>query len=298
MIDFIRMNYKDKSEVESFICDSKNFEELRVVLEKHSGEIEYPYKTSLGSMEINITEKNIRVMNSLHKFYNQQNKKGYRNHNDFTYSQLTETIDLLNNGLIRLENARLSKLEFGLNIELDFPAEFIVKDNIMMHKYQTHNHNKKFNGKGEFKQFDHCEYDFKIYDKAKQYRLTKNVLRVEIKHKCSRSINSHGVFNINNLTSKESLQSLFENLMMRFEELTIIDNYKNSSVISEEVKKKIGVYTSYNHWESLKSSSNLRNKAMVQKAEFKQLLEDNNLLNTKNLLRDKLNTKFQYLINN
>ncbi len=298
MIDFIRMNYKDKSEVESFICDSKNFEELRVVLEKHSGEIEYPYKTNFGSMEINITEKNIRVMNSLHKFYNQNNKKGYRNHNDFTYSQLTETISLLNNGIIKLEKARLSKLEFGLNIELDFPAEFIVRENIMMHKYQTHNHNKKFEGKGEFKQFDRSIYDFKIYDKAKQYSLSNNVLRIEIKHKCSKSINPHGIFNINDLTSKDSLQSLFENLMIRFEELTIIDNYKNNSAISEEVKKKIGVYTSYNHWESLKSSSNLRNKASKQKKEFNQLLVNNNLLKTKNMLRSKLTSKFQQLINN
>ncbi len=298
MIDFIRMNYKDKSEVESFICDSKNFEELRVVLEKHSGEIEYPYKTNFGSMEINITEKNIRVMNSLHKFYNQHNKKGYRNHNDFTYSQLTETINLLNNGLIKLEKARLSKLEFGLNIELDFPAEFIVRENIMMHKYRTHNHNKKFEGKGEFKQFDRSIYDFKIYDKAKQYSLSNNVLRIEIKHKCSKSINPHGIFNINDLISKDNLQSLFENLMMRFEELTIIDNYKNSSAISEEVKKKIGVYTSFNHWESMKSTSYLKNKASKQKKEFNELLVNNNLLETKNMLRSKLTSKFHQLINN
>jgi len=298
MIDFVRINYEDKSQIEPFICDEKNFKELRQVLEVHSGEIEYPYKTFLGTMDISVTEKKVCVKNSLHKFYNHRNKNGNRNHNDFTYSQLTETIDVLNNNLIELKNSRLSKLEFGLNIELDTPAEFVVRENIMMHNYNNHSHNKRFNGKGEFKQFDHSNYDIKIYDKAKQYNLAINVLRVEIKHKLAKSINPHRVYNINDLKSKDNLKSLFKNLMMRFEELTIIDNYKNSNTISKKVKKEIGVYTSYNHWESLKTSSSSRNKASKQKKQFLKLLKDNNLLNTKNELRDKLNSKFQYLINN
>lgn len=57
MVDFVRMNYNDKSVIEDFICNSKNFPELRVILEKHSGVIEYPYKTKLESMDITITEK-------------------------------------------------------------------------------------------------------------------------------------------------------------------------------------------------------------------------------------------------
>jgi hypothetical protein len=297
MIDFIRMNYKDKSQIEPFICDVDNFKELRVVLEQHSGVIEYPYKTCLETIDITVTEKNVCVMNSLHKLHNHQNKKGNKNHNDFKYSELTKTIDFLLENLINLEQSNLSKLEFGLNIELDIPAENIIRNNIMMHQFKIHNHNKKFDGKGEFKQFDHSNYDFKIYDKAKQYKLTNNVIRFEIKHKRSKSFNPLEIYNITDLKSKDFLQSLFEDLMKRFEELTIIDSYKNNSNIPENVRTAIETYTSYNFWELL-SKRPLRNKKRQERMKFNQLLIDNNLLKTKTELRNKLNSKFQFLINN
>lgn len=297
MIDFIRMNYKDKSQIEPFICNVDNFKELRVVLEQHSGVIEYPYKTYLETIDITVTEKNVCVMNSLHKLHNHQNKKGNRNHNDFKYSELEKTIDFLQENLINLEQSNLSKLEFGLNIELDIPAEYIIRNNIMMHQFKIHNHNKKFEGKGEFKQFDHSNYDFKIYDKAKQYKLPNNVIRFEIKHKRSKSFNPLEIYNITDLKSKDFLQNLFEDLMKRFEELTIIDSYKNNSNIPENIRTAIETYISYNFWELL-STRSLRNKKRQERMKFNQLLIENNLLKTKTELRNKLNYKFQNLINN
>ena len=297
MVDFVRMNYNDKSVVEDFICNSKNFPELRVILEKHSGVIEYPYKTKLESMDITITEKKVCIMNSIHKLNNYRKHRVNRNHDDFKYSEIIENINFIESRLINIEKATLSKLEFGLNIEIDFPAKFIIRNNIMMHKKKIHNHNKKFEGRGELKQFDHSNYDFKIYDKAKQYNLPRNVIRFEIKHKRSKSFNPYGIHNILDLTSKENLKMLFENLIHRFEELTIIDNYRDNPNIPEEVKNEIEQYTSYNFWETL-SDRKFRNKKPELKKRFKQVLDENNLLTIKSDLRNKLKAKFEYLINN
>lgn len=43
MIDFARLNYKDKDTIEPFVCSKDNFKELLTVLECHSGEIWYSY---------------------------------------------------------------------------------------------------------------------------------------------------------------------------------------------------------------------------------------------------------------
>lgn len=297
MIDFVRMNYYDKSGIEAFVSNEENFPELRMILEKHSGQIEYPYKTTLESMDITITEKRVCLMNSLHKLNNYRKNSLNMNHNDFKYSELVENIDFLDSNILDIHKSTLSKLEFGLNIELDNPAECIIDNNIIMHNYKAHNHNKKFDGRGAYKQFDHSNYDFKIYDKAKQYKLRNNVIRFEIKHKRSKSFNPYGIYNIHHLKSKDCLQKLFDNLMMRFEELMIIDNYKNNPNISKDIVREIEKYTSYNYWKLL-SLRRKRNAKAIEKQRFHKLLEDNNLLTTKNDLRIRLQAKFNFLINN
>lgn len=297
MIDFVRMNYHDKSGIEAFVCNEENFPEIRMVLERHSGAIEYPFKTNLKTMDITITEKRVCLMNSLHKLNNYRKNSLNMNHNDFKYSEIVENIDFLDNSMLNIHKSTLSKLEFGLNIELDYPAEYIIDNNIIMHKHKVHNHNNKFDGRGAYKQFDHSNYDFKIYDKGKQYKLRKNVIRFEIKHKRSKSFNPYGAYNIHHLKSKDCLHKLFDDLMKRFDELMIIDNYKNNPNISESTVRNIEKYTSYNYWELL-SSREKRNLKSIEKKRFNMLLENNNLLTTKNELRTKLQAKFNFLINN
>jgi hypothetical protein len=103
-----------------------------------------------------------------------------------------------------------------LNINTPFPAEHIIERNIMFHKYQLHNVDTSFKGKGRYKQFEYSNYYIKIYDKAKQYKLDANILRFEIKYKGSKSMNTLGVYNLSNLKDKEVLKALFKDLLKRF----------------------------------------------------------------------------------
>ncbi|WP_438710749.1 hypothetical protein ACSTS3_18725 [Aquimarina muelleri] len=296
MIDFVRLRYLDKNRIEPFISNKNNFDKLHTVLEYHSGEISYPFTANISSMEIRISDKEVFVKNSLHKLYNELQKAKSQNYNDFTYSALSNTIQHLDSKLIDLRKTRLTQLEFGLNIELPVSAESIIRENVILHKLKFHNHNEQFGGRGEYKQFNHSNYYFKIYDKAKQYQLDKHVIRFEIKYKSSKGFNSLGVFNIHDLKSKKLLQNLFGDLLKRFDELTIVDNITTDSKITAKDKSKLETYLSYNYWDKLSERHN-RNRKITEKKAFLSLLVKNDLLKTKTFLRANLTRKFDELLN-
>lgn len=297
MIDFVRLRYLDKNSIEAFVSNKSNFDKLHTILEYHSGEISYPFTANIGSMEIRINDKTVYVKNSLHKLYNELKNNKSQNYNDFTYSALSNTIKHIDSKLIDLRKTRLTQLEFGLNIKLPVPAENVIRQNLILHNLKIHNHNEQFNGKGEYKQFNHSNYYFKIYDKAKHYNLSEcNIIRFEIKYKSSKGFNPLGVFNIHDLRSKTLLRNLFDDLLKRFDELTIIDNIPNDSKITAKDKSKLESYLSYNYWEKLSERQNRNSKATERNA-FQGLLVKNDLLKTKTFLRASLIQKFEELVN-
>jgi hypothetical protein len=295
MIDFVRLRYLDKSMIEPFIFSKDNFNVLHAKLECHTGEITYPYTTNIGNMEIRVNDKSVYIKNSLHKLHNKLISDKSHNYNDFSYSELCETINYLGSKLINVNETRLTQLEFGLNIKLPLPAEDVIKNNIILHKFALHNHNEQFNGKGEYKQFNHYKYYFKIYDKAKQYNIEEHIIRIEIKYKNSKGFNSLGIVNINDLKKKKLLKALFDDLLKRFDELTIVDNIPSEMKISNLDKQKLERYLSFNYWIKLSERVN-RNKKHREKIAFQKLLIKYNLLKTKTLIKEGLNNKFRELI--
>lgn len=296
MIDFVRLRYKDKYLIEPFVCNKDNFEELLSVLECHSGEIRYPYTANIGNMEIRINDKSVYVKNSIHKLYNVLKGNDAHNHNDFRYSQICVAINHLNNKLIGLTQTRLTQLEFGLNIKLPAPAEHVISQNIILHQLNIHSHNEQFNGTGEYKQFNHSNYYFKIYDKAKQYKLNEHIIRFEIKHKTNKSFHPMGIYKLHDLKSKTLLQNLFDDLLKRFDELTIVDNPPTDSKMTKKDKKQLESYLSYGYWEKLSLRQN-RNCKSIEKKAFQNLLVKNDLLKIKTFLRASLIQKFNELLN-
>ncbi len=297
MIDFIRLRYSDKDLIEDFVTNQDNFEELDAIIGYHTGEVKYPYTTNIGSLEIKVNDKSVYLKNSLHKFYNELQGGKIQNYNDFSHSALCQTIDYLDTKLVNLNTTRLTQLEFGLNIKLSLPAEDIIKDNIIFHKLNIYSHNERFNGRGEYKQFNHSNYYFKIYDKAKQYNLSEHIIRFEIKFKNIKGFNSLGIYNIHDLKSKAVLTRLFGELLKRFDELSIIDNIPADSNMISTDKSKLTTYLSYNYWKNLsvRSKRNIKGK---EKRAFEKLLAKNDLLKTKTYLRASLIQKFNDLINN
>lgn len=297
MIDYVRMNYENKSGIEAFILDEKNFPSTTNIIETHSGELLYPYRAKVQSMDIKVTKQRVCVSNSLHKLHNFRKEQENRNHNDFLYSDLVDNINFLDKELLDLKKSNLSKLEFGLNIELDIPAENVIKKNIYLHKFKTHSQEDNFSGKGYLKRFNYANYSIKIYDKAKQYFLPNNILRFEINYRNSKIFSKYNISNIINLKSKDSLRNLFKDLMQRFDEMVIVDDFSNNSKLADSVKNNLQEYTSYDYWEKLSSRSK-RNKKAEELKNFKSILKENDLLKTKSMIEQKLISKFNHLIEN
>lgn len=296
MIDFIRIQYKDKSVIEPFVMLEDNFKELTTTLVYHTGEIQYPYKVSIKNMDISVNRHFVYVKNSLHKLNNVLSGDGNQNHNDFGYDSLCKVIDFLCANLVGLDHADITQLEFGLNIEVPKPAEVIIRENIIMHNYKGCSHNTTFQGRGEFRQFDYSNYYIKIYDKAKQYKVDKNILRFEVKFIRKKEFNKLDVRFIDHLKSKESLGLLFQYLLKRFDEMVIVDDMNDVDIPSEDCRL-IESYLSSRFWDEIISNGN-RNKKAEHKKVFNGLLIKYDLLNMKREMKQFLEDKYQELINN
>lgn len=296
MIDFIRLQYKDKRLIEPFILSDTNFKDLHVCLEYHSGEIIYPYLANLESMDIIVYEKSVYVKNSLHKLKNFRQGKGNQNHNDFTYSELCEEIDYLCEKLVDLKTADITQLEFGLNIDVNKSAEEIVAENILMYKFSIHSQHKKFKGKGEYKQYENSNFYIKVYDKAKQYNRYSNILRFEIKFINKKEFIPLGIRYIDDLKNKTNLKRMFNYLLKRFDEMNIIDALDSENIPLEDYKS-LEIYSSSIFWDKMKERK-FRNKKMNVKKTFNNLLFKYDLLQTKRYIRTQLENKFKLLLDN
>lgn len=295
MIDFIRVHYRDKSKLESFILNPEIFQKTYSVLEMHSGEVLYPYKTNLENMEIVVNENNGYVKNSIHKLNNLLLVGEEHNYNDFSYSQLCSTIDYLTENVIDIASKKLTQLEFGLNIRIPMSAEELISQSFLMHNFKKHSSVKEFRSKGYLLMFEHYNYIIKIYDKAKQYNIKdQNILRFEVKFLSSKEFNQLGVFNINDLKSKEVLKNLFQYLLKRFDELLIVDDFSTETISIQDFEK-LNMYSSFSFWEKLRND-NKRQSKLNHKKKYTSLLERNNLLKRRNYLRNQLITKFNQLI--
>jgi hypothetical protein len=296
MIDFVRVHYSDKSILETFVMENETFESVITNFQYRTSEILYPYKANLGNMEIVINERGGYVKNSLHKLNNLLLAGDGHNYNDFPYSQLCSSIDYMSDNIIDVNEKKITQLEFGLNISGTKKAETIIKKSILMHNLERHTALRKFKGRGYLLEFEHANYIIKVYDKAKQYRRPENTLRFEIKFTSTKEFNPLGVYNLEDLKSKENLENLLNYMLKRFDELLIVDDITKNRGITARDFDDLNIYSSFAYWSNL-SDNNQRQKKMIDKRKYHVLLEKYDLLKTKRTLRALLVEKFEELIN-
>lgn len=295
MVDFIRIYYHDKQELELLVKNPNQFSTLFNVTEVNSQKAGYPLKTSLGSMDIIVRENKAEIVNSLHVLYNYLHSNEKHNHNDFSYSMLIEMIDSLSKEIPGSTATKISRLEFGININTELPAKDIIRNNVLMHKDTMHNENNKYSGKGELKRFIHTDYHIKMYDKQLQFGLLKNTLRFEIVFIKSRLLNSLGVFTLNCLRHKANLRKLFLYLIKRFNEIVIIDDF-------DSIKNKVDLcllykFTNPLYWKSHVTKRTTQTKYNHRK-KFEEVVNKYGLTSIKSAINNELINKYVFLINN
>ena len=138
------------------------------------GEIIRGFAVYMG-LKFNIRYNKVRLQGSLHKYRNE----GRHNYDDFTSLEVAKVVKELQERFeIDIYKTFLNNVEFGVNVVLPFGVH-VVLDNLISYKGKQF---ERFVDKGiSYYQCKLSKFIIKIYDKGKQYNLSDNVLRFEIK---------------------------------------------------------------------------------------------------------------------
>lgn len=173
-------------------------------------------------------QEKIKISNSLHKFFNAEILKyGLVNHNDFTKSNVCETIHLLEDVFDRSssEMKLIGRFEYGLNINTNSIKPYDIIERYTSIVTTSVNpfyafYNKQ--GKPYSKFCSFTNYNVKAYDKSKEAGLTSsNIFRFEIVHHTSTKTKQ--VFGKRNVTLEDLKSKIVWDKCFR----TLVNSYNS-----------------------------------------------------------------------
>ncbi|WP_276168670.1 hypothetical protein [Zobellia alginiliquefaciens] len=297
MIDFVKFYPLDKERFDTFLQDNGVID-LNSRFNINTGTVdEYPKIGKLENLEVRLQENASFIKGSLHKFHNMTFYGMEHNHNDFSFCECQNTIEVICNNFDILSNkTKLTNLEFGLNITLPKDPKLIIEDNILMYDFSDHTVHEKFNGKGDYKEFKKYDYSLKVYNKSKHYQIGGNILRIEVKIISKRKLHQLGIFNLRDITQKRTFLTLFQFLLEQFNKLMVIDSEMMLKALKRPQNDSFKDYCNPHYWRLLKQD--VSDKVYSRnKRDFYDYCHDMGIEQTKNQIRELLKAKFYHLMN-
>lgn len=241
----------------------------------------------------------VKIQGSLHKYYNftkgvyapnqlnkKQKEKGF-NGNDFGLEELMFVInDFREIFQINLTELKVINLEIGLNLELKHEVEKILCY-LINHKGTLFS--SEIGSQINYKYCKHYQFIIKCYDKALQYGITKNLLRIEIKYIKMEKHNKQGLFVFDDFIKRESLDYLLENLRRAWSEIIMYDYTINKRGLTKKEQNKLKDYSNPSYWKSIKS-----NRLDRPKKHFK-LITNKHSKNTQEEINKMIESKWNRL---
>jgi hypothetical protein len=171
----------------------------------------------------------IEITGSLQKFKNE----GKHNYDEFTFEEIWATINILQNELnIDINHARLTNVEIGINLTLDYDPDIFLRS-LVMHRGKKFTFQQNWNM--QYRECIHYQFFIKIYNKGLQYQLNKYVLRIEIKYRKMEKPNSIGIHNISDLLDVTKIKKLKDELLKIYDDILIGDyNLDPNSLSSKD----------------------------------------------------------------
>jgi len=196
----------------------------------------------------------MEVAGSIHRYHN----KGESNYNDFTHSNILETIsDLKKRFGIDPKKTRLRNLEFGVNIKLPTTAQKFIKGIISMPDKAFGQISIKSPTMGRVCQ--RSQYSLKIYDKGKQAETTdKDLLRVELHVNKMKYLEKYGIKYLSDLKEKGNLIVLGCVLISVLNEVIYYNGEFDKIGMTQKERARIDKYIAPYRW--LEMSRNQRYK--------------------------------------
>jgi len=299
MIDFVRIYFTDKKQIDKFVRDGRR--KSTIQRQSKDGK-DITYTVWIENLKLVSTPKTTYLEGSLHSFYNAVNgltsdhkKQKWVNYNDFTFSDLLKVLDILKDKLnYDLSQTKITICEFGLNVILDVPPKEFLERHVLMYKLRYPCYNPKYKDTMKIIKCELENYYLKIYDKSLQFGLSENILRYEIGFK-SDELKECDILSLEDLRDEDKLESLYNSSMKKYDDLLILDSYNGNLKMSEKEKHKMVDYTNPQFWIENKSKYNSRSK---HKAKFEKIIRENKLETRKGYLRTLLIQQYNYLISN
>ncbi len=297
MLDLIKCFVTDKESFD-FRTENKKTVQLKSEFDRETGEIkDYPRKGRFYNLELKMTEKSTYLKGSLHKMLNNYRDIGEHNYNALTLCDNFEALDVLRDGLfVKPKNTKVTNLEFGLNIPLEYDPAIFIDNCLLMHDYKPPTIEEKFKNKGDYKEFKRSDYSVKIYNKSKQYGLQRNILRIEIKIVKRRKLEELEIYSLIDLYNEEAYRKLFEFLLKQFENLLIIDWLVMRKALKTAEINLLKNYSNPHYWYNLKQE--LDSKAYFRaKRDCSRYVENFSINREKWKIKSLLEKEFRRLMN-
>ena len=247
MIDYIKIEAFNVNL--SSLSNKKEIEDPSTKLGISTGEVSGGFKAKYKNLTIKLTDKGrLFIGGSLHNFfnYNTDSGKGY-NHGDFTINNVKSVITELSQTFgVPPQNFRILNIEFGVNIPYPIFLKTNISELLINHKDKSFRDlNNKAHSRIIGRVAHHTQYDIKIYEKGKQYKLDVNELRVEIKVEkmefLTRGLKEHefqfaskSYLSLADLLKKETVNHMESILCRVWSEILIFDNTVDESSLSTE----------------------------------------------------------------
>jgi len=211
----------------------------------------------------------IKVQGSLHKYYNRALSKEYKekylskgfNGNDFTFLQVVESIKHLCTRLnIDPHQMKLANLELGVNFIP--PVDIIqILDGLILHQGVEFNKPESY----QYRQVVHSQFYIKVYNKARQYLLPKELCRYELKYVKMAYLNSIGIWTLADLT-KIDVYKRFKSAFLATWCSTLFYDYSiTKDNLTEKQISNLKDYSNSIYWLRLNSKRRDRPKKELKK---------------------------------
>tara|TARA_R100000655_G_scaffold108118_1_gene159504 strand:+ start:174 stop:1094 length:921 start_codon:yes stop_codon:yes gene_type:complete len=295
MIDFFKAKILNTKIIEENLIGNGLLHYKAKYDSEKNKKLEYPKIIEEDGLKLVITEHFGYLSGSLHKFNNLHFHQGDQNYNDFKYSDLKYLIPYIEESLTIGDINKLIQLEVGFNIQTNYdPKKFII-NNVYLLDFQEPTKITYHKNGGITKEFSKTDLILKIYDKGKQYKLTENILRIEIRITKSRFLKSMNLYSLKDITNKDKLYYLFKKLLEEFEPLIILDtDWKDK--VSIEDKQALNEFLDPKYWANLKYQRSYKVRKN-RKDKFYAILEKYNLEKQKISLMHEMGEKFVKFIN-
>ncbi|MBU3010532.1 hypothetical protein KO506_03900 [Polaribacter vadi] len=254
-VDFIKARLLNV-DIPKLISDKRFKQKSETYIDKDEGECS---KLILEYKNLTITiikNKIVILTGSIHYFYND----GIHNYNNFTFTNLINTLDEVANLLeIELYHFRLQNIEFGVNLKLPYNVTNIT-NNLLTHNQKEFLKPYNF----DYKVTKHQRYWVKVYNKGKHFNRPDNILRVELKYKKMIDLNKIGLHTLKDLQNKDLHHQLLAILLEQWSKVLLYDFTINKSQLRPLYKSKSLEYQNQNFWLNLTSQERNRQKKSLQ----------------------------------